>query len=134
MTRSFPFLALGAFILLGTGLAQAQDLVSAQVKVPFTFHAGSAIRPAGEYDVRFDNALMPGVLRIRSVSGHAAAFVIGLATDVPKSSNDDPRLVFDKDGDTYVLTEVVDPGADRALLVVGAQKTREHGRAEAGAE
>lgn len=134
MTRSLPFLALGAFILFGADFVRAQDVVSEKVKVPFAFRAGRAILPAGEYDVRFDYFTMPGVLRVRSANGRETSLMLVQASDLPRGSNDTPHLVFDKDGDSYVLTEVVDPGSDRALLVAGAHEVRERVHPEAGAE
>jgi hypothetical protein len=134
MTRSFSFLTLGSLLLLGARLAKAQEPFTAQVKVPFAFRAGSTILPAGQYEVRFDNAEMSGVLRVRSVDGHEAVFVLAQATDVPKGSHSKPRLVFNRDGDAYVLTEVVDPEAESALLVTGTRPAPEGQRTEAAAE
>jgi len=133
MTRSFPYLALGAFFLLGTASARAQDALAQRVKIPFTFQAGMAILPAGEYDIRFDDAEMPGVLRVRNEDGHESAFVLAQNVDVPKGSNE-PRLIFTKDGDTYVLTEVVSLGAERALQVAGTHPRPGSERTETAAE
>jgi len=135
MTRSFSLLALGAIILFGADLARAQDAVAERVKVPFEFRAGQAVLPAGEYEVRFDDAAMPGLLRIRSEDGRQFAFVLVHAADMPKDPGDKPRLRFEKDGDVYVLTEVVDPGAYRALWVGPLHRTApDHAHAEAAAE
>src|SRR5262249_34075730 len=131
MTRSLSFTVPGALILLGVGIATAQDaLVSARVTVPFSFRVGGASLPAGAYDVRFDNAEVPNVLRVRSANGHEAALVLVQNADVPEGGSQDPRLVFNKDGDGYVLTEVVDPGSRRALVVLGTRPSPESERTE----
>jgi hypothetical protein len=134
MKQSFSFLALGAVVLLGASLAPAQDAtVSARVSVPFAFRVGSAVLPAGQYDVQLDGAEMPGVLQVRSSYGQRSAFVLANHADVPRGVKQ-ARLIFNKDGDDFVLTEFVDPGADRAIRVAGTHPAAEGRRAEAATE
>jgi hypothetical protein len=118
MTRSFRvFMALGAVTVLGAAFAQAQDEVAVRANIPFRFNVGKTILPPGEYVFRFDDAEMPGVLRVRSEDGHEGVFALTENGTAPKGQSE-PTLVFDKDGSQYVLSEVVDPGADRALQLL----------------
>ena len=102
MPRSFTFAVL-SFMVLGTLPARAQDADAMRVNVPFAFKVGHSLLPAGEYEVRFDDIEAPGVLKVRSEDGHQGAFVLVDKTDAPKGS-DKPRLLFDKEDGTYVLT------------------------------
>jgi hypothetical protein len=118
MTRSFRvFMALGAVTVLGAAFAQAQDEVAVRANIPFRFHVGKAILPPGEYVLRFDDVEMGGVLRVRSEDGHEGVFALTQNATVPKGAGE-PTLVFDKYGSQYVLKEVVDPDADRALQLL----------------
>jgi hypothetical protein len=131
MPRSFRFIALFGFVLLGAPVVQAQS--SVRSSIPFAFKAGRALLPAGEYLLRYDNTEMSGVLRLRSEDGHEAAYVLVLNADVPKGVGE-ARLIFDKQGgETYVLTEVVGLAADHALQVVGTRPAPASERVETAA-
>jgi len=117
MSRSFMLVAV-SFVLVGAGRTQAQDADAVRANVPFSFKVGRALLPAGEYEVRFDDLEAPGVLRVRSEDGHQGAFVLVEKTDPPKGS-DQPRLLFDQEEGTYVLTEVVGTEVGRAVQVLG---------------
>jgi len=130
MTRSFPvIMALGAVTVLGAAFAQAQDAEALKANIPFTFKVGKALLPPGDYELRFDDAAMPGVLRVRSQDGHEGAFALTEKADAPKGGGE-PKLVFDKDGGQYVLTEVVDPDAERALQLLGTHPSANRERDE----
>jgi hypothetical protein len=122
-----------SFVLLVAVRAQSQDADAMRVNVPFAFKVGHSILPAGEYDVRFDDIEAPGVLRVRSADGHQGAFVLIENTDAPKGS-DQPRLLFDKEDGTYVLTEIVGTEVGRAVQLVGTHPAPGGERAEASPE
>ena len=89
--------------LLATASLFAQDKFSLKAQVPFTFHVGNAILPAGEYMV--DTTAMQGVVRVRSSDGSLSAMV--LTSGISKSPGTTaPRMVFNKYGDTYFLSQV----------------------------
>ena len=120
MTRSFRVsITLGGLsLLLGASSARAEDIEVLKARVPFAFVVGGATLPAGEYELSFDDAKMPGALRLRSQSGHGI-FVLTSKSDLPRGSEDEPRLVFEKKEDRYVLTEVLDPGNGFGIEVLG---------------
>jgi hypothetical protein len=125
MSRSFRFLAVFGFVLLGAPVVPAQSFLAVRSNIPFAFKAGRALLPTGEYLVQHDDAEMYGVLRVRSEDGQQSAFVLVSNAGLPKGA-DEPRLLFDKQGgETYVLTEVVGLTGDHALQVVGTRPAPE---------
>lgn len=89
--------------LLATASLFAQSRTSMKVQVPFGFHVGNAMLPAGEYTV--DNNVSPHVLRVRSIDGSPTAMV--LTTGLGKRSGiTAARLIFNRYGDTYFLSQV----------------------------
>jgi len=115
MSRSFSFAVLSVIALVCSAHIQAEDI---RADVPFAFKAGQAVLPAGKYEIRFDGVETPGVLLVRSEDGREHAFVAVWNADASRGS-EEARLIFDKEDGGYVLTEVVSPGADHGLQVVG---------------
>jgi hypothetical protein len=99
-------MALGLFMLLGAASADA-DLLALRADIPFSFQVGEATLPPGEYTFRLDGAELPNVLRVR---GPKSVLILTWKAESPESTGDQPKLVFEKDGDRYVLSEVLDPG------------------------
>jgi hypothetical protein len=134
MSRSFMLGVLSCVVAsafaLGALPARAQDADAVRVKVPFAFKVGHELLPAGDYEVRFDELEAPGVLKVRSEDGHHGAFVLVDKTDPPNGS-DKPRLLFDKEDGTYVLTEVVGTEAGQAVQVLGTHPVQGGEPAEA---
>jgi hypothetical protein len=134
MIRPYSALmALGGLILLGGGAASANaaDLLAVRARIPFTFKAGGATLPPGEYSFRFDGAELPGVLRVRSQDGRGGAFVLMQKAEVSESSGDQPKLLFEKDESDYVLSQVLDPGIHYGIEVVNTRPRMEPERSEA---
>ena len=133
MFRTYSALmALGGLTLLGgAASANAADLLAVRARIPFTFKAGGATLPPGEYVFRFDGVEQPGVLRVRSHDGRGAAFVLTQKAEVPEGSGDQPRLLFEKDESQYVLSQVLDPGIRYGIEVVNTRPRGEPERSEA---
>jgi hypothetical protein len=110
-------IALGGYILLGAASANAADLIALRAHIPFTFKAGSATLPPGQYFLRFDGVELPGVLRVRGQDGREGAFALAHGAYVPDGSGDEPKLVFERDGSKYVLSQVLDPGVRYGIEV-----------------
>jgi hypothetical protein len=127
MMRRLPLqTTLGGLIFLGAAAARTQDLEAVRANVPFAFKIGHTVLPAGDYVLRLDDGMTPGVLRVRSEDGRAGAFVLTEKTDVSKTAGDHPKLVFSNDGSEYVLAEVVDPVIGLGVEVVGSPKPSEN--------
>jgi hypothetical protein len=112
-------MALGGLVLVGTGSAYAQSAESVRAKVPFDFKVGQATLPAGEYNLKYDPADARGVLTVRSADGHHEAFVLTEAVDARKGTPNTNKLVFEREGTTYVLSEVFTDDSRVGLEVLG---------------
>jgi hypothetical protein len=93
-------LALTAFVVaLAVNLALAQSQRTANV--PFAFTVDQTPMGAGQYSI---TEVSDRVLQIRNDSTNASITIIALHEEGVKPQN--PRLVFHKYGDRYVLAEV----------------------------
>jgi len=120
MTRSLAAAALGGLVLLGAGDAQALSSEAVRANVPFAFTVGGATLPAGEYRVSYDDVEVAGVLAIRSQDGRHHAFVMAEPVDAAKATGE-PRLVFEREGSSYRLAEVIAPATRAELDVLKTQ-------------
>jgi hypothetical protein len=92
-----------ALITAGASSLQAQIPKQIQIEVPFDFTVGQKSYQAGEYLV--DQA-MPSLLKLRNTSTNAAAFVLTNSVIEPGHKKSTPRLVFNRYGDKYFLSQV----------------------------
>jgi hypothetical protein len=104
-----PAIALGLFLVLGAASADA-DLIALRAHVPFSFKVGEKVLPPGDYAFRLDGAEFAGVLRVRGESAREEVLILTRKAEIPDSSREKPKLVFEKDGEEYVLSQVLDPG------------------------
>ena len=100
--------SLAAALLAAAGL-YAQSSRTLVANVPFGFHVGSVALPAGEYTV--DPQAAPGVVRLVSADHKSVAMIATFATQAPKY-NEQGKLVFNRYGDNYFLSQVWAPGLD----------------------
>jgi len=98
-------------IAAAAAVAQSSTL---KAYVPFDFIVGNQTFPAGRYTL--DRGPAQGTLTIRSEDcAHAA---IGLAQSLSSVvTRENGSLVFHRYGDTYILSEVWNPGNDGRRLV-----------------
>jgi hypothetical protein len=110
--------------ILGAGNALAQDH---QVKatVPFDFTVGNKLLPAGNYTI---TSVSVNQIEIRSWDQHVAMLSLTLADD--KQSKNGSKLVFDKIGRQYFLTDILCP----ASMNVRLPSTDREARARRAAE
>jgi hypothetical protein len=108
MRPNSTLMALGLVALLGTASADA-DLIALRAHVPFSFEVGGAILPPGDYSFRVDGVESPGVLRVRNESGRGGALILARKAEIPEAG-ERPKLIFEKDGDQHVLSQVLEPG------------------------
>ena len=77
------------------------------VQVPFGFHVGNSILPAGGYSVDTDAA--PNILRLRSDDSKSSVMIQTNSVEKAKAPNHG-MLVFNRYGDEYFLSQVWKPG------------------------
>lgn len=97
------FAIFGLFVLLAIASAQAQTPSRTEVNIPFDFSAGKASLKAGVYTVKRarGNALI-----IRSSDGKSTALLNAPLTLGSRDSKSGQRLVFNKYGDQYFLSQI----------------------------
>jgi hypothetical protein len=100
-------MALGLVALLGAASVDA-DLIALRAHVPFSFEVGEVTLPPGDYSFRLDGVESPAVLRVRNESGRGGALILTRKAEISEAG-DRPKLIFDKDGDRHVLSQVLDP-------------------------
>jgi hypothetical protein len=87
--------------LLAAASVFAQGSQRIIVQVPFGFHVGNSVLPAGRYTVDTDT---PSVLRLRSDDSKSSALI--LTNPVEKlNTSSQGKLVFNKYGDEYFLSQ-----------------------------
>jgi hypothetical protein len=100
--------SLAVALLVAPAVARAEDVLV--VNVPFKFMAGDKAYDAGTYKVWANEEMMTVAL----TPGQVILAKTRLAEPDPPTP--DGRLVFDKLGDTYILSEVWVPGQDGYLM------------------
>ncbi len=82
-----------------------------QVDVQFQFSAGGEVFPAGKYKISTGDTTRPAALTIRSTESGKRSMV-PFVTRLSRRSENQPAVVFDKQGDKYFLSEVYIAGTD----------------------
>src|SRR5438105_13899547 len=90
--------ALLGFFMLAAGPAQAQS--SFKVNIPFSFAAGDATLPAGEYIVQPPQIGGARAVVLQRIDGKAGAIVLGMPVQT-KENRSVARLVFHRYGNRY---------------------------------
>jgi hypothetical protein len=105
MKTKLSFVAVALlFSVITTGSCYAQQ-TGLDVKIPFAFQAGNHTLPAGEY--RVERAIKGTELsqRIRQVDGDAVTTVQTMLVEA-KTGNPNPKLVFNRYGHAYFLSQI----------------------------
>jgi hypothetical protein len=117
---------LGVLALLAAASAFGQSKV--RYDIPFEFHFMDNVMPAGQYDVNTATNSQRNLLSVGCYGCRAHAYLvtysIGGGTDVSA----DGRLVFNKYGDTYYLSEVWTPGDSQGSALSKSKTEREIAR------
>lgn len=122
--RFIPVLAL-LFTLAATSYAQSARRTV--IHIPFDFVAGEKVLPAGTYRVEAVRRDSYTLWEVRSTAGRAGAVVMTSAIGSGAASEAEPRLVFRKYAETYVLAQFWPSGDSKGREVVQSRR----GRAEA---
>jgi hypothetical protein len=100
MTKRF-FYSFAVLCLAAAGLSAGQPIT---VQIPFPFHVGEAVLPAGSYTANTGIA-SGGILSLRSTDGKASVMVISNGV-VPQRGPNPARLIFNRYGNEYFLFQV----------------------------
>ena len=116
------------FLLVGltigiTGLAQAQTGSPYEANIPFDFTVAGKSFKAGEYSISF------GIVRsnrasflIRSADGKVSAIVNDTFSKDVLNHRGNARIVFNKDGDNYILAKIKSSEINVELFNVGGKQ------------
>jgi hypothetical protein len=124
MQRRVPFIVLSLAVLLaaGSSLAYAQDEVTAEI--PFKFMAANRTFEAGTYDLQVSEDRNDVTLVTPQRTSDFMPVLTRLAA--PETPLSDGKLVFDRVGDSYYLSEVWLPGMDGFLIRATKEKHTHH--------
>jgi hypothetical protein len=124
MTRRVPFvvLSLVAILAAGSSLAYAQEEVTAEV--PFKFMAANKTFEPGKYDLRISDDR--NEVTLVTPKGTSELMLVQTRLAAPETPLSDGKLVFDKVGETYYLSEVWLPGMDGFLVHSTREKHTHH--------
>jgi hypothetical protein len=104
-----------------TRVAQAQEALV--VNVPFDFVAGNQNLPAGEYSVKVSQTDARIVLIERKDA--TAAMFIGTNAVVANTIQSESKLVFNRYGDRYFLSQVWNEGNSRGRQLMKTAREKE---------
>ena len=92
-------------ILLGFAVAgvNAQAPSKVEVNIPFEFSAGKTTLPAGIYSIK---RLSGNNVTLRSKDGHSSVILNAPVTNSSSDPNAVERIVFEKYGDQYALSQI----------------------------
>jgi hypothetical protein len=109
---------LAAFVIgvAAAGTVSAQS-VTLRAKIPFSFVVAGATLPAGEYTV-IPAGSAGGAILIRGIDHRAGALAMVLTTSAPSAHKETARLVFNRFGDQYFLSQVWPTGNHEYQLPV----------------
>jgi len=103
-------LALSALTLtIFAGKAHAQIVGNLDADIPFQFHVGNTVLPAGSYRIKVLDDSNLNVMEISSMDGSSSAF-FQVQESYAKTTPDRSELIFNKYGDQYFLSKLFDQG------------------------
>jgi hypothetical protein len=97
------FATLSSLTLLTAAAALAQSDVALQIDIPFEFHIGTTILPAGHYEMR--PQFVRDVLQIRCRERRVSALIVMNGADA-RTMPQLATLKFNRYGNTYFLSRV----------------------------
>jgi hypothetical protein len=107
--------------MLGTRVAQAQEPLV--VNIPFDFVAGNTPMPAGEYSVKTTGPTNTLIVIARNDS--AASAFINTNAAVASEPKTESKLIFNRYGDRYFLSQVWTAGNARGRQLVKSIREKE---------
>lgn len=100
MKRTIAIAFLASTMIMSLSSASAQG--RSRATIPFDFRVGSALLPAGAYDIESNDS---HAIWFRNLSGHGTAVALAMTT----SGETQPavKLVFNRYGNQYFLSETL---------------------------
>ncbi len=120
---SLVVVMLALAFVVGGSAAYAQDVVTGNI--PFKFMASGRQHDPGVYELRLaddEATVMLTPEKAKGGSGTVMPVETRLAMPASAAKAEEARLVFDKVGDTYYLSEVWFPGLDGCATYMTKQK------------
>ena len=99
---------IGVFLTLTAGSLQAQTGYKIEVNIPFDFTAGQTSLGAGIYSVKL---ITENTLLVRSLDGKKSVLLLARQAE-PVSRQKPARIIFNRYGDRYFLSQAWVTGAD----------------------
>jgi hypothetical protein len=124
-TRSIATLGILALLVAASAFGQQR----LRADIPFEFHFGDTVMPAGQYDVHTDVSITRDVLSVDCLACQSHAFAVTIAIGGGAEPSAEGRLVFHKYGDTYFFAEVWVPGRTHGGALSESKTERELARA-----
>lgn len=105
--------------------ARALDVdPSVQANVPFDFIVGDRVLPAGTYKITEQSA---GVIMIQNRDKHVTVLTLAEGDDATKGN----KLIFDRYGDRYFLSEVLCPHSNLTVQIPASKMEKAAQKQEA---
>jgi hypothetical protein len=114
-------------VLLGISAAAAAfspGSTSLRIKIPFDFTAGNQMLPAGVYNVSSLGTDL-SMLQIKNQNLHRGIAIVRTVSKEANDHNPDSRLVFNRYGDQYFLSQVWSAGQTGAYTVPRSSREKE---------
>jgi hypothetical protein len=120
--QAFSLISLLSLLLVaGSAIAQT---VHVRADVPFNFAAGDKSFPAGTYDVGSIDNVNTKILRLQARDGNSSMMVSSNAAQNLKPA-DKTKLVFNRYGNRYFLSEIWVNGATRGHQLPKTSREKE---------
>jgi hypothetical protein len=120
---------LRVFTILGTLLlaavaANAQSPRSQVTSIPFDFVVGQKTLPAGKYVVKPNRGISDSAWLVQSTDGHDTVVISTRSVQASKTPKK-TKLVFNKYGDKYFLSQIWTDGSDSGRELIRRKQERE---------
>ena len=127
------FLMSTLLAILSVSSVRAQSNQGQTANIPFSFTVGSKVFPAGQYVVTRLNAQSDkATLVIKSADGRTSKIVLALAPVQAGKVQERARLVFNRYGGQYFLSQVWTPADNVGLELLKSRSERTLARSSAG--
>lgn len=124
-TRIMLTVGLIALFAVISGYGQPMPGPSLKAKIDFPFTVGGKVLPAGQYDFVLASETAPAFRVTDEAKNSTLALILTRISGSMHATPQVPHLVFDKVGETYLLSEIWIPGQD-GFLVLATKGEHEH--------